>query len=144
VAFLQFGAIGGTLVGGVIVDRYGRQHLVAAAGMVAAALSALPLIHVGLPMPLIVGFLLLVGVFSGITLSSRDLLVRQAAPRGNMGRTFGTVYSGLDAGSLTGPLLVGPLLDRGEPRLLFVMAAVALLLATFTVVGIRGTDEGIR
>jgi FSR family fosmidomycin resistance protein-like MFS transporter len=138
VAFLQFGAIGGTLVGGLVVDRYGRHHLVAAAGMVAAALSVLPLVYVGLPMPLIVGFLILVGVSSGAALPSRDLLIRQAAPRGNMGRTFGTVYSGLDAGSLTGPLLVGPLLDRGEPRLLFVMAAVALLLATFTVVGIRG------
>jgi FSR family fosmidomycin resistance protein-like MFS transporter len=106
-------------------------------GMVAASLSTLPLIHVGLPLALIVGFLLLVGVFSGATLPSRDLLVRRAAPPNNLGRTFGTVYSGLDAGSLIGPLLIGPLLDQGLPRLLFLMAAVALLLATFTVAGIR-------
>ncbi len=138
VAFLQFGSIGGTLVGGMIVDRHGRLHQVATVGMVAAALSTLPLIHVGLPLALIVGSLLLVGVFSGAALPSRDLLVRQAAPRNNLGRTFGTVYSGLDTGSLIGPLLIGPLLDHGLPQLLFVTAAVALLLATFTVAGIRG------
>ncbi len=140
VSLVQFGSIGGTLVGGVIVDRYGHHRLVAGAGMVTAGLFSLPLIQVGLPMPMIAGLLLLVGVFTGVTLPSRDLLVRYAAPPGNLGRTFGLVYSGLDAGSLIGPLLIGPVLDHGEPRLLFVIAAIALLLTTFTVIGIRAPD----
>jgi MFS family permease len=112
---------------------------VAAVGLVVAAICTLPIIHTGLPLALIAGCLLLVGVFFGVSQPSRDLLIRQAAPRGNLGKTFGTVYSGLDGGALVGPLLIGPMLDRGAPQLLFVLAAVAMSLATFTVVGIRGS-----
>ena len=66
-----------------------------------------------------------------------NLLVRRAAPQGNLGKTFGTVYSGLDGGSLLGPLLIGPVLDHGAPQLLFVIAAIGFCLATFAVRGIR-------
>jgi len=137
VAMFQFGAIGGTLIGGVIADRSGRHHRIAIIGTLASAVLILPVIHTGLPLVLILGFLLLVGVFTGATLPSRDLLIRQAAPRGNLGKTFGAVYSGLDGGSLVGPLLIGPMLDHGAPQLLFLTAAIAMALATFTVVGIR-------
>ena len=138
VAVFQFGAIGGTLVGGVAADRWPRHHRIAIAGTVAAAICLLPVINTGLTLWLIVGFLLLSGVFSGVTLPSRDLLIRGAAPRGNLGKTFGTVYSGLDGGSLVGPLVIGPMLDHGVPQFLFLTAAIAMALATFTVVGIRG------
>ncbi len=141
IASLQFGAIGGTLIGGVVADRFGRHHQIAILGMIASAVCVLPLAYTGLPLVLIVGFLLLAGVFVGATLPSRDLLIRQAAPRDNLGKTFGTVYSGLDGGSLVGPLVIGPLLDHGEPQLLFLIAAAALALATFTVAGIRGSAE---
>ncbi|MCB1934277.1 MAG: MFS transporter, partial [Candidatus Accumulibacter sp.] len=137
VAMLQFGAIGGTLVGGVVADRVGNHGRVAITGMLGAAACALPIAHTGLPLPLILVLMTLVGGFVGLTLPSRDLLVRRAAPQGNLGKTFGTVYSGLDGGSLLGPLLIGPVLDHGAPQLLFVIAAIGFCLATFAVRGIR-------
>ncbi|HUV32519.1 MAG TPA: MFS transporter [Devosiaceae bacterium] len=138
-AVVQFGAVGGTLAGGVVADRLGHHDRIAIAGCVGAAILVLPVAHAGLPLWLIVVLLLLVGVSYGATLPSRDMLIRQSAPRGNLGKTFGTVYSGLDAGSLVGPLIIGPMLDIGAPQWLFVMAAASLLLATFTVAGIRAT-----
>jgi MFS family permease len=137
VAALQFGSIGGTLAGGVVADRWGRHHQIAMVGCVLSAVFLLPLVYTGLSYIPIVAFLALSGLFYGATLPSRDLLVRGAAPHGNLGKTFGTVYSGLDGGSLVGPLLIGPMLDHGAPQLLFLTAAIATALATFTVVGIR-------
>ncbi len=142
VAALQFGSIGGTLIGGVVADRYGRHHRIATVGVLASAAFMLPVIYTGLPLLLIIGCLLLVGAFFGTILPSRDLLIRESAPRGNLGKTFGTVYSGLDGGALVAPLIVGPMLDRGEPQLLFLLGAVAMVLATFTVAGIRGAHGG--
>jgi MFS family permease len=82
--------------------------------------------------------LLTTGGFAvGMTTPSRDVLVRQAAPREGLGKVFGVVYSGFDLGSLVGPLIYGPLLDRGTPNLVFAAAAVALAVGSFTVLGIR-------
>jgi FSR family fosmidomycin resistance protein-like MFS transporter len=140
IAAYQIGAIGGTLVGGLAADRWPYHHRIAIVGVIVSGLLTLPVIYTGLPLVLIIGFLLLSGVFGGATLPSRDLLIRQTAPRGNLGKTFGMVYSGLDGGSLIGPLVIGPMLDRGEPQLLFLTAAVAMGLATFTVLGIRAAQ----
>jgi MFS family permease len=137
IAAYQFGAIGGTLVGGVAADRWSQHHRIAIVGVIGAALFTLPVIYTGLPLVFIIGFLILSGFSYGATLPSRDLLIRQSAPRGNLGKTFGMVYSGLDGGSLIGPLVIGPMLDHGKPQLLFVTATVAMGLATFTVLGIR-------
>lgn len=140
-AGVQFGAIGGTLVGGMLADRFGHHQRIAILGSLACAAAVTPVAWTGMPLPLIIALLALSGAFMGITLPSRDLLIRQAAPRGALGKTFGTVYSGLDAGSLTAPLIVGPLLDGGAPNWLFVAAGIAMVLATFTVTGIRRNKE---
>jgi MFS family permease len=70
----------------------------------------------------------------------RDLLVRGATPPGASGKVFGFVYSGLDLGSLVMPPIYGYLIDRGEPRAVFVVAAVLMALTMLTVleVGRRG------
>jgi MFS transporter, FSR family, fosmidomycin resistance protein len=65
------------------------------------------------------------------------VLVRQAAPQDGLGKVFGVVYSGFDLGSLLGPLIYGPLLDRGTPNLVFAAAAAALAVGSVTVLGIR-------
>jgi MFS family permease len=144
IALLQFGSIGGTLVGGMAADRYGRHYLIASIGVFGAGVTLLPIVYTGLPLSVIVVCLTLSGVFVGLALPSRDLLIRGAAPRGNLGKTFGSVYSGLDAGSLIGPLLIGPLLDHNLPQFLFLSAAIAFFLSTFTVIGIRGPSDQPR
>jgi Major Facilitator Superfamily. len=96
----------------------------------ALALPALPVVMA------IAGFAL------GMTSPSRDMLVRQATPRGASGKVYGFVYSGLDLGSSLTPLLFGWLLDRGEPRAVFVVSAVFMLLTITTVVQVR--RHGVR
>ena len=96
----------------------------------ALALPALPVVMA------VTGFAL------GMTTPSRDMLVRKATPRGASGKVYGFVYSGLDLGSSLTPLLFGWLLDRGEPRAVFVVAAVFLLLTITTVVQVR--RHGVR
>src|SRR6185437_1737748 len=69
------------------------------------------------------------GLGMGATIPARDMLVRGAAPEGATGRVFGFVYSGLDLGAAVTPFFIGQLLDRGMPRLVFVVAAAALFVA---------------
>ena len=77
------------------------------------------------------------GFALGATGPSRDMIVRGATPRGASGRVYGFVYSGLDLGSSLTPLLFGWLLDRGEPRMVFVASAGFMLLTIATVIQIR-------
>jgi hypothetical protein len=60
------------------------------------------------------------------------MLVRAATPAGATGKVFGFVYSGLDLGAAVTPPVLGLFLDRGEPRMVFVLAAVALTLTIGT------------
>jgi FSR family fosmidomycin resistance protein-like MFS transporter len=137
-ASVQFGSIGGALIGGVLADRFGRHQLIAACGSLATAACLIPIAWTGMPLGMIVALMASAGVCLGVTLPSRDLLIRTAAPRGALGRTFGSVYSGLDAGSLTAPLIVAPMLDAGFSPGLFITASIGMVLAVFTVAGIRG------
>jgi len=73
----------------------------------------------------------------GTTQPSRDTLVRAVTPRGASGKVFGFVYSGLDVGSLSLPPLYGWLLDRGEPRGVFLVATGLVALTSVTVLEVR-------
>jgi MFS family permease len=79
----------------------------------------------------------LAGLAIGVVQPSRDMLVRAATPPGASGKVFGFVYSGLDLGSALTPLLFGWLLDRGQPRAMFVAIAVLMLVTIATVVEVR-------
>jgi FSR family fosmidomycin resistance protein-like MFS transporter len=131
-AFLVGGATG-ILAGGLLADRTHRHDLVAVAGLVTAA-GFMMLLATGALAPTLLPIVLgLTGFCHGATGPSRDMLVRAATPPGASGKVFGFVYSGLDLGSSTGPLLFGWLLDHGEPRLVFVAVAAGFLLCVFAV-----------
>lgn len=131
-AFL-LGSSAGTVAGALMADQTQRHNGIIAGGL---GLSAAILAFVGyLEVPGIVVLLLaLAGFAVGITLPSRDMLVRKATPRGASGRVFGFVYSGLDAGSAVAPVTIGILLDRGEARLVLWLVAAMLILAIATTV----------
>ena len=59
-------------------------------------------------------------------------MIRAATPQGVSGRVYGIVYSGIDLGAAVGPGLFGVLLDSGHPKMLFIGAAVAMVLMIFT------------
>jgi MFS transporter, FSR family, fosmidomycin resistance protein len=140
-AFLLGGA-GGILVGAFLADHTRRHDLVAAGGMLSGAVLVLVMATGALALAALPVVMALAGFALGVTSPSRDMLVRQATPRGASGKVYGFVYSGLDLGSSLTPLLFGWLLDRGEPRAVFVVSAAFMLLTITTVVQVR--RHGVR
>jgi MFS transporter, FSR family, fosmidomycin resistance protein len=69
--------------------------------------------------------------------------VRNATPRGAAGRVYGFVYSGLDIGSMLGPVWFGMMLDHGLAREVFFVIAALFVIAIATVVQVRhaGTPQ---
>ena len=72
------------------------------------------------------------GFAVGIGGPSRDMMIKQATPKGATGRVYGLVYSGLDIGFAISPLIFGAFMDRGWYGAVFAGAAIALLLACAT------------
>lgn len=132
-----FGNATGILTGGVLADRATRHDLVAAAGVTGAAALMLVLASGQLPLSAIGVAMAATGFSMGITAPSRDMLVRAATPRGSSGKVFGFVYSGLDLGSLVAPPAYGWLLDRGQPRAMFVVIAAVMFVMIVTVIQVR-------
>jgi MFS transporter, FSR family, fosmidomycin resistance protein len=117
----------GILVGGVVADRAGHHDNVAFAGLTIAALLVLPVSLFALPVWPMLALFLAAGLFFGLSLPSRDMVIRAAAPKGAHGRVFGFVYSGLDVGAAIGPLLYGILIDLGQARWVFAISAVLMI-----------------
>lgn len=83
----------------------------------------------------------LIGLVTGISGPSRDLMIRSAAPANATGRVFGVVYSGLDSGLALGPLLFGALMDAHHPAGVFVGIAVFQALVILTAVGVGSNSR---
>jgi len=138
-AFLGASALG-TLMGGELADRFRHHALIASTGLCFGAGFMAVVAVFSLPIPGIVALMAVAGCCVGLTNPSRDILIRAATPPGAAGKVFGFVYSGLDFGSATAPLLFGYLLDGGQPRVVFAAIAGMYLLAVFTVLQLkRGT-----
>jgi MFS family permease len=77
----------------------------------------------------VVVLLALAGFSAGMIFPSRDMMVREAAPAGAVGRTFGIVTTGFNFGGMAGPMMYGWLLDRGMPRQLLLLALVFMVVS---------------
>ena len=130
-----FGASGGVLLGGFLAERAGARHQVVIAAGLASAAAFFVAISLGLfPAALLGVPFALAGILVGLTMPSRDMLVRETAAADARGRVFGFVYSGLDTGAAVAPLIVGLLLDHGAPQAVLWLIAALLLLAIVTAV----------
>ena len=130
--FLIASAVG-VFIGGIIADRTPRHHALA---MVGTALGSIFMFGVAMVsgIALAVPVLMIFSGFAiGLTMPSRDMIVRKVTPEGKTGRVFGFVYAGLDLGSLAMPVLLGWLLDRGDPRMAMLVVATVLLVTVATV-----------
>jgi MFS family permease len=130
------GASAGVLAGGFLADRSDRYGATIFVGLISAAALFLVVGWVSLPAVALVAAVAGAGFLSGVTTPSRDMLVRSATPKGATGRVFGFVYSGLDAGSALAPLLIGVILDHGNPIWVTWIVALAFFAAIFTAVSI--------
>jgi predicted MFS family arabinose efflux permease len=124
----------GVLVGGILTGRTSRHGLVAASGLVVTAISSTLIGLIDFPALALVLLLATAGFFSGITMPSRDMIVRAATPAGAYGRVFGFVSTGFNIGGIVSPLIFGQLLDHGRPADIFFTVAGCTLISIATVV----------
>ena len=131
------GGTAGIVAGGFLAVRTERHDRVAATGLFGGAVL-LALLPAGIvPTPFLMPLVAAVGFVIGATGPSRDLIVRNATPRGAAGRVYGFVYSGLDLGATFGPVWFGLMLDHGLAREMFFVIALLYVVAIATVVNVR-------
>jgi len=123
----------GVLVGGLLVTRTKRHSLVATLGLTAMALAVVLVASVDLGSLALIAAMSLAGLFSGIIMPSRDMIVRDVTPPGSFGKVFGFVTTGFNIGGIVSPLIFGAVMDHGSPRMVFLLVAAFTLLGIITV-----------
>ena len=131
------GQIGGVLVGGWAADRTAR-HLPFVVALTIGAAAVLLLVGVvSLPEPATIGVLFVGGLMTGARNTPRDVMVKDAAPPGQIGKVFGFVSSGMSLGGAIMPVPYGMIIDAGHPELVLVVVAALLLLSLLFAGGAR-------
>ena len=131
----------GILVGGTIADRTVHHERVAMIGFLATA-AIIFLIGVGTwPGLGVVAAMAVAGLLFGMIMPSRDMLVRAVTPPGQTGKVFGFVTAGFNVGGIVTPILFGWVMDSGNPRLMFVLAPLFMLIAAGTVLATRAVQR---
>ena len=118
----------GSLVGGWLADRAARHDQIIGFGLIPMMGLVVAIGYIAMPAPLLMLAAMGTGFFGGMTIPSRDMLVRAATPQGSEGRVFGFVYSGLDLGALIAPPVIGYMLDHGANQAPFLFIAGTLLV----------------
>jgi len=123
----------GIFVGGFVARRHTQDHIIAVV-LTVAALLALLLSLVIVPMWAVLPVMAGIGFCTGVAGPSRDLLVRRAATarfgQAAYGRIYGFVYSGLDSGLALSPLVFGHFMDAGH------YVSVLIGIAIFQALGV--------
>jgi len=118
----------GVLAGGFLADRTERHGQVAAACFAVNAAVVFVIAVFTLPSPLLIALMTIAGFLGGVIAPSRDMLVRDAAPAGAAGRTFGIVSTGFNFSGVLAPLLYGFIMDQQMPHWVFGASVVFMLL----------------
>ena len=131
--FLLFSAAG-VLLGGIIADRTPHHERVAAIGFAFTSTMAALMAWVSMPAAVLIGVMSIGGLLNGMIQPSRDMMVRAVTPPGSFGKVFGFVSTGFNLGGMVAPLLYGFLMDRHEPRAIFMIVVAFILLALVTAI----------
>ncbi len=136
------GSAAGIATGGFLASgERGQEKLVTAVFLIGAVLAVVLALSI-IPGWSVIGVMAVMGFCIGMAGPSRDMLVRKATAAklgtGAFGRVYGLVYSGLDVGLATAPLIFGLLLDGGQPRAVFFGVAVSLVCAVLAAQAIAG------
>jgi MFS family permease len=124
----------GVLIGGVVAARGPHRHELIT--VICLLVTAISILLVGL---IDFGALMLVlvmatgGLFSGIMMPARDMIVRDVTPAGSFGKVFGFVTTGFNIGGVIAPLIFGVMMDHGQPRLVFLSVFGFIALSVLTV-----------
>jgi len=128
----MLGSTTGVLVGGWFADKFKRHVLPFVTGLIiVSALLILAVNWLNVPVAAVIVMTFLSGLALGASRTPRDVMVKDAAPPGQIGKVFGFVSAGLPLGGAITPVPFGMLIDRGHPELVLVLVAVILLLSLF-------------
>jgi FSR family fosmidomycin resistance protein-like MFS transporter len=138
--FYMVGAMCGILLGGWVADRTERHLGFVVALTVAGAALLLWTNLVSMPQLAIIGVLFATGLSIGASRTPRDVMVKDAAPPGQIGKVFGFVSAGLALGGAIMPVPYGMLIDSGHADLVLVVVAVLWLVSLL----FAGSARGLR
>ena len=131
--------LGGVLVGRTTAPRHGGDRRSCRDDAFHPLIAEIDLGAVAL-----IGAMSLIGLFSGIIMPSRDMIVREITPPGSFGKVFGFVTTGFNIGGIISPLIFGAIMDHGNPRLVFLAVAAFTLIAILTVATRRAAIQAVR
>ena len=128
----MIGGTAGVLVGGYAVDRPNIRLLPFVAVLTFSSATLMVTADL-LRMPDILLMLTLfgAGICMGASRTPRDMMVKDAAPPGQIGKVFGFVSAGLPCGQALTPVPFGYLIDHGRPELVLIFAATLIVLSVF-------------
>jgi MFS transporter, FSR family, fosmidomycin resistance protein len=131
-AYLFMSAIG-VLAGGYAAANTSRHDGVVIAALTANAIAVLGVAFFDVAAPLLILLMSAAGLFQGLAMPSRDMLVRAVTPPGSFGKVFGFVTTGFNIAGMVAPLIFGWLMDQGNPQAVLLVSA-AFGLATIPTV----------
>src|SRR5437016_3125967 len=135
----MIGTMSGVLVGGWFADRNDRHLAFVVVLTVAGAALLLWVDLVSMTQLATVGVLFTGGLLIGASRTPRDVMVKDAAPPGQIGKVFGFVSAGLSLGGAIMPVPYGMLIDAGRPDLVLMVVAGLWLVSLFFVGSARAT-----
>ena len=136
----MIGAMCGILLGGWVADRTDRHLGFVVALTVAGSALMLWIDLVSMPHLAMVGVLFATGLSIGASRTPRDVMVKDAAPPGQIGKVFGFVSAGLALGGAIMPVPYGMLIDSGHADLVLVVVAALWLVSLL----FAGSARGVR
>src|SRR5439155_26110306 len=130
----MIGTMSGVLVGGWVADRTDRTLSFVRGLTIIAAGLFLFVDLAALPQLAMILLLFVSGLMIGASRTPRDVMVKDAAPPGQIGKVFGFISSGMSLGGAIMPVPYGMLIDAGRPELVLVLVS-GLWLASLLFVG---------
>ena len=126
----MLGSTMGVLVGGWFADQFKAHVLPFVTSLVIVSASMMLVIDwVDLPGLAIIPFTFISGLSLGASRTPRDVMLKDAAPPGQIGKVFGFVSAGLPLGSAITPVPFGFLIDRGHPEMVLMLVAGILFVS---------------
>jgi MFS transporter, FSR family, fosmidomycin resistance protein len=138
----MIGTMSGVLLGGWVADRTDRHLGFVVVLTVVGAAILLWVDLMSMAQLATVGMLFVGGLSIGASRTPRDVMVKDAAPPGEIGKVFGFVSAGLALGGAIMPVPYGLLIDAGRPDLVLVVVAGLWLLSLAFVGSARAADRG--
>ena len=140
-AYLVCAALG-MLAGGFMAATFAKHtQAVVAGSMLSAALLLVICATTWLgPMGSMLA-MAITGFAAGVGGPSRDLMIKQATPKGATGRVYGMVYSGMDVGFAIAPALFGVFMDHGWDAATLVGVSLTLVVSAALAVVVGRQEE---